>query len=143
MNAPRRRVLRSVGATAGLASIVATAGCQTLTQDAHLLVVENETDSARSVTITVRRAPEGTETTTTDATTTPGTSQRFVVDFQYDVPAGSTRENSNVLPEDGTYEVLAALDDDDATARGFYTDTESVRVTITDDGVTVDTFAPQ
>jgi len=140
MHVPRRRVLRSVGATAGLATTVAAAGCQTLTETPHLLVVQNETDSAQRVTITVRRAPEGTATTT-DATTTPGTSPRFVVDFQYDVPGGSTREHSNVLPDDGTYEVLAAVDDD-TTARGTYTGTESVRVTVADDGVAVETFTP-
>lgn len=139
MNVPRRRVLRSTAAATATAGGVALAGCQTLTETQHLLVVENDTDTERVVTIVVRRATDG---TTSDPRSEPtGTSTRFVVDFRYEMAAGMRREGPGVLPTEDTYEVVATAPDV-GTARTTYTDRESVRVTVTDDGITAATFTP-
>jgi len=141
MNVPRRTVLRGAAA----ASTAAVAGCSSFQRDEQVLLVENETDATREVTVTVRRAPEDGASTTTageDATTTAGTSQRFVVDFEYEVGANGRQEARQVLPKDGEYVVLADVPDVD-TGRGTYEDTESVRVVVADDAVTVDTYRPE
>jgi hypothetical protein len=143
MQTPRRHVLRTAAATVGAAGTIATPGCQTLTEPTQLLIVENRTDTDHSVTITIRRARDDDATTTdANATTTAGTSSRFVVDFQYDVPGGSRREAPNVIPNEGTYDVEATVTDV-GTARTTYTDDETVRVTITDDGVTAESSASE
>lgn len=139
MNVPRRRILRSAAGGAAAGGGVALAGCQSLTETQHLLVVENETDTERVVTVVVRRATDG--TTSEPRTDTTATTTRFVVDFQYELSAGMRRDGPNVLPTDDTYEVVATATDL-GTARTTYTDRESVRVTITDDGVTAETFTP-
>jgi hypothetical protein len=153
MNVPRRRILQSAGGVTATVGGVALAGCQSLTETQHLLVVENETDTEHAVTVVVRRATDGTTSepstdstaTDTDGTTSDAdattTSTRFVVDFRYEMPGDSRREGPNVLPTDGTFEVFASVPDL-GTARTTYTDRESVRVTVTDDGVLVDTFTP-
>ncbi|WP_227131732.1 hypothetical protein [Halorubellus salinus] len=138
MKVPRRHLLRTAGASA-LAGTSALAGCQTLTETQHLLVVENETETAHTVTVVVRRATDG--TTSDPRTETTGTSSRFVVDFTYDVPAGGRQEGPGVLPTDDTYEVVASAPDL-GTDRTTYTDRESVRVTLTDDGISAETFNP-
>jgi hypothetical protein len=140
MKLPRRRILRATGTIATATTAVATAGCQTLTQPQQLLVVENETDSAHRVTVTVRRPPSGT-TTASSGTTTSGKSPRFVVDFRYDVPAGDSHRGPGVLPTDGEYVVLATTQGLEP-GRGRYVDTESVRVRLTNDGITVEAFTP-
>lgn len=139
MKVPRRHVLRSAAGIGALAPAVALAGCQTLTETAHLLVVENETDADHTVTVVVRRATDG--TTSDPDTETAGTSPRFVVDFTYDIPAGGRQEGPGVLPTEDTYEVVASAPDL-GTARTIYTDRESVRITLTDDGITAETFNP-
>lgn len=139
MNVPRRRILQSAAGSAATAGAVALAGCQSLTETQHLLVVENETDTEHVVTVVVRHATDG--TTSGPRTDTTGTSTRFVVDFRYEMAAGATRDGPGVLPTDDTYEVVASVPDV-GSARTTYTDRESVRVTVTDDGVTVDTFTP-
>lgn len=150
MNVPRRRVLRSAACAAATGTGVALAGCQSLTETQHLLVVENETDTERVVTVVVRRASDSTTSeppTDTDGTTseprtdTTGTSTRFVVDFRYEMPGGARRDGPSVLPTEGTYEVVANVTDL-GTARTTYTDRESVRITVTDDGITASTFTP-
>lgn len=138
MKVPRRHLLRAAGASA-LAGTSALAGCQTLTETPHLLVVENESENTHTVTIVVRRATDG--TTSEPRTETTGTSSRFVVDFTYDVPAGGRQEGPGVLPTGDTYEVVASAPDL-GTARTTYTDRESVRVTLADDGISAETFNP-
>ena len=138
MNVTRRRVLQSAAGSAATAGAVALAGCQSLTETQHLLVVENDTDTEHVVTVVVRRAPDG---TTSEPRTDPTTSTRFVVDFRYEMSGGARRDGPGVLPTDGTFEVVASVPDV-GSARTTYTDRESVRVTVTDDGVTVDTFTP-
>jgi hypothetical protein len=139
MNVPRRRILQSAAGAAGTAGSIALAGCQSLTETQHLLVVENETDTEHVVTVVVRRATDS--TTSGSRTDTDGTSTRFVVDFRYEMGGGMRREGPGVLPAEDTYEVVASVTDV-GTGRTAYTDRESVRVTVTGDGVTVDTFAP-
>jgi hypothetical protein len=136
MKVPRRHLLRTAGALAGTSAL---AGCQTLTETPHLLVVENETESTHTVTVVVRRATDG--TTGDPRTGTTGTSSRFVVDFTYDLPAGGRQEGPGVLPTDDTYEVVASAPDL-GTARTTYTDRESVRITLADDGIAAETFNP-
>lgn len=139
MNVPRRRILRSAAGGAAAGGGVALTGCQSLTETQHLLVVENETDTERVVTVVVRRDADG--TTSEPRTDTTATTTRFVVDFQYELSAGMRRDGPGVLPTDDTYEVVATAADV-GTARTTYTDRESVRVTVTDDGVTAETFTP-
>jgi len=139
MNVSRRRVIRGVGA-ASTGAIASIAGCSSFERTAHLLVTRNDTDSTHTVTIVIRRATTGTTTTTTEnATTTVGTSPRYVVELEYELGPGDRREAADVLPENGAFEVVATVPDV-GTARGSYTDEESVRVTIQSDGVTVETF---
>ena len=139
MKVPRRHLLRAAGGGSALAAGLALAGCQTLTESAQLLVVENETDANHTVSVVVRRAADG--TTSQPATATTGTSARFVVDFTYDLPANGRREGPGVLPTGDTYDVVASAPDL-GTARTTYTDRESVRITLTDDGITAETFNP-
>lgn len=140
MTVPRRTLLGS----AATASALAVAGCSSFQQEEQVLLVENQTDSARDVTVTVRHAPEnGTNATTGgNATTTAGTSSRFVVDFEYEVSANDRREALQVLPKDGEYVVEATVPDV-GRGRGTYRETESVRVTVTDGGVTVESYRPE
>mgnify|MGYP006302194941 CR=1 FL=1 len=82
-------------------------------------------------------------TPSTESTaTTAGTSPRFVVDFDLELEAGGRTELAQAIPNDGAYEVLATVPEL-GTGRGSYVDTESVRVTITSDGVNVATFTPE
>ncbi|WP_323674923.1 hypothetical protein [Halorubellus sp. PRR65] len=139
MKVPRRHLLRAAAASSAVAGSLGLAGCQTLTETPHLLVVENETDTAHAVTIVVRRATDG--TTSDPRAETTGTSPRFVVDFTYDVSAGGRQEGPGVLPTEDTYEVVATAPDI-GTARTTYIDRESVRITLTDGDIAVETFSP-
>lgn len=141
MNVTRRRLVRG-GAAASTGAITTIAGCSSFERTPHLLVARNDTDSTHTVTIVVRRAPDGTTTTTTEnATTTVGTSPRYVVDLEYELGPGDRREAADVIPGNGTFELVASVPEV-GTGRGSYTDEESVRVTIQSDDVTVETYTP-
>jgi hypothetical protein len=151
----RRDVLRA-GATA---TIVGLAGCgANFTERPQLLVVRNETDTERTVTVTILEAagdatatsPQtsgGTTASTTGTTaSTSGTTRvpltetgRWVVDFERTVAASGRDELVEVLPHSGEYEVVADVHDG-PTATGSYVDEESVRIVIQPDDVTVESY---
>jgi hypothetical protein len=144
----RRDVLRA-GATA---TAVGLAGCGTnITERPQFLVVRNETDGERTVTVTILE-PEGDATGTVTQTTpagtataTPGTSVpltktgRWIVDFERTVEAAGRNELVDVLPDSGRFDVVADVHDGPTTT-GSYVDKESVRILIQPDDVTIETY---
>lgn len=166
MRARRREFLCGIAG----ASAVGLAGCNTLQERPQLLVIENDTAESLDVTTTILEAIDdastqapttssttpastATETPTASATETPtasGTavpasrtqSPRHVVDLELTVPANSGKEQQGVLPKNGDYEVLVAIDGR-TPGSGTYSDEESVRITISDTTIDVTAFTAE
>jgi hypothetical protein len=158
MRARRREFLCGIAG----ASAVGLAGCNTLQERPQLLVIENDTAESLDVTTTILEAIDdastqapttssttpastATETPTASGTAVPASrtqSPRHVVDLELTVPANSGKEQQGVLPKNGDYEVLVAIDGR-TPGSGTYSDEESVRITISDTTIDVTAFTAE